>query len=182
MILTTNVWKEVGLTNGTLCEVREIVYRPGTSSPQLPLFVLVHVADYKGPSFSSDEPNIVPIASIERNWNAQKQFCKRSMIPLQPAYALTIHKSQGMSIPKIIANLWHREFCLGLSYVALSRCTKISNLALEPFPTMIRFTKMFKSKAFLSRKEEDERLKQVELLTIERGFLGGTFVLSEEAE
>ena len=182
MILTTNVWKEAGLTNGTLCEVREIVYRPGTSPPQLPIFVLVHVPDYKGPSFSSVEPSIVPIAAIERNWNSQKQFCKRSMIPLQPAYALSIHKSQGMSLPKIIANLWHKEFSQGLTYVALSRCTKISNLALEPFPTMIRFIKMFKSKAFLSRKEEDDRLKQVELLTIERGFLGDTFVLSQEAE
>ena len=41
---------------------------------------------------------------------------------------------------------------------------------------------MFKSKAFLSRKEEDDRLKQVELLTIERGFLGDAFVLSQEVE
>ena len=102
--------------------------------PELPVAVLVHIPDYKGPSFSESEANIVPIVPIRRQFNYRKKSCTQEMIPLQPGYALTIHKAQGDSYPfKVIVNLGEKDFVLGVSYVALSRCTKISNLALRPF-------------------------------------------------
>ena len=106
------------------------------------------------------------------NWFSKKTACARTMIPLQPAYALTIHKSQGRSIDKIIANLGPREFSMGLSYTALSRCKKISNLALSPYPEWTRFRNMFRSKAFKTRKEEDNRAALLEENTTKKGFLG----------
>ena len=172
MILTTNIWKEAGLTNGTLCEIRAIIYPPGKKPPQLPDIVFIHVPEYKGPSYYPNEPNIVPITPIRRQWHKQNTLCIRRMIPLQPAYALTIHKSQGMSLDKIIVNLGKKEFSLGLSYTALSRCTKIRNLALAPFPNWNRFKKMFKSQSFRKRLQEEERLKKLEAQTIARGYLG----------
>lgn len=95
------------------------------------------------------------------------------MIPLQPGYALTIHKAQGASYPfKVIVNLGEKDFALGLSYVALSRCTKISNLALRPFPNWVRFRDIHKKPAFKARKADDERAKKLEQITLERGTLG----------
>ena len=173
MILTSNIWKEAGLTNGTLCEVREIVYSPGKEpSTALPDVVFVHVPDYKGPSYFPNEPKIVPITPIRRQWHKGKTLCIRRMIPLLPAYALTIHKSQGMSLEKILVNLGLSEFSLGLSYVALSRCIKLLNLALDPFPTWERFKNMFKSASFKKRLQEEARLRDLEAQTIARGYLG----------
>ena len=173
MILTSNIWKEAGLTNGTLCEVREIVYSPGKEpTTALPDVVFVHVPDYKGPSYFPNEPKIVPITPIRRQWHKGKTLCVRRMIPLLPAYALTIHKSQGMSLEKILVNLGLSEFSLGLSYTALSRCIKLLNLALDPFPTWERFQKMFESPSFKKRLQEEARLRDLEAQTIARGYLG----------
>ena len=171
--ITTNIWKEAGVTNGTMCTVREIIYTNGKTPPELPTAVLVHIPDYKGPSYSESEPNIVPIVPIRRQFNFKKQNCTREMIPLQPGYALTIHKAQGASYPfKVTVDLGDKDFALGLSYVALSRCTKISNLALKPFPNWVRFRDIKNKPAFKARKAEDDRAASREQITLERGFLG----------
>ena len=127
MMLLVNLWKEAGLTIGAKCTVRKIVYLDNKSPPKLPAFVLVHVPQYTGPSFLEGESNIVAIIRLRRNWNANKTSCSRTMIPLQPAYAISVHKSQGMSLDKVMINLGPKEFASGLSYTAISRCKKIQN-------------------------------------------------------
>ncbi|WP_177388381.1 AAA family ATPase [uncultured Campylobacter sp.] len=47
--------------------------------------------------------------------------------PLKLAYAITIHKSQGMSIPQLICDI-DRIFAKGQLYVALSRATSLTGL------------------------------------------------------
>ena len=159
-------------TNGTTCQVQEIIYLPGRKPPSVPDAVLVHCPDYKGPSFSQLTEKIVPITPIARHWIQESKKCMRTMIPLDPAYALTIHKSQGMSIDRIMVNLSDREFSPGLSYVALSRCRKISNLAIRPYPNWVRFKKLFERNDFRTRIQEDKRAKQMEERTIAKGYLG----------
>ena len=39
----------------------------------------------------------------------------RIMLPLIPAYAVTIRKAQGMSLDKVIVNLGKTEFCSNLT-------------------------------------------------------------------
>ena len=171
MMLVVNLWKEAGLTNGAKCTVRKIVYLDNKSPPKLPAFVLVHVPQYTGPSFLEGEANIVPITRLRRNWNANKTSCSRTMIPLQPAYAISVHKSQGMSLDKVMINLGPKEFASGLSYTAISRCKKIQNLAFDPFPTWIRFRDMFKTDNFKAKLREEEKIKMYEIETLKRGHL-----------
>lgn len=54
----------------------------------------------------------------------------RSQYPLRLAWAITIHKSQGMTIPKVEAHL-KRCFAEGQSYVALSRASTVEGLFLR---------------------------------------------------
>ena len=138
----------------------------------MPDIVFIHVPEYKGPSYFSDKEKIVPITPIRRRWFSRKIQCQRIMIPLQPAYAMTIHKSQGMSLDKIIANLGPAEFSMGLSYTALSRCRSIHNLALQPFPEFTRFRNMFRKPGFLQRRKEDNNAAEKEKETIKKGYLG----------
>ncbi|AAZ12841.1 DNA repair and recombination helicase protein PIF1, putative [Trypanosoma brucei brucei TREU927] len=53
-------------------------------------------------------------------------------IPLQLAYAITIHKSQGMSLSHVNVD-FAGIFEEGQAYVALSRCTDVANLVIENF-------------------------------------------------
>mmetsp|Transcript_11040 Transcript_11040/g.27143 ORF Transcript_11040/g.27143 Transcript_11040/m.27143 type:complete len:262 (+) Transcript_11040:1801-2586(+) len=56
----------------------------------------------------------------------------RVQIPLRPAWSISVHKSQGMTIPNLTVNL-AGVFEYGQAYVALSRATELKRLTLRGF-------------------------------------------------
>jgi ATP-dependent DNA helicase PIF1 len=119
VMLTANRWKEAGLTNGAQGTVIHIIYRPGSKPPSLPAVVLVQVDQYIGPSYMDNVPNVVPIFPQSSFWFEGQVECTRLMLPLMPAYAISVHKSQGMTLNKVDHWLkkvkWHQtinfHFC-----------------------------------------------------------------------
>jgi ATP-dependent exoDNAse (exonuclease V) alpha subunit len=46
------------------------------------------------------------------------------------AWGITIHKSQGLTLEKVVVGLGHADFSPGLSFVAISRVKSLAGLAL----------------------------------------------------
>ena len=63
-------------------------------------------------------------------------------MPLMLGYSMTIHKSQGVTMPRIMINLGPREFACGLTYTAVSRVRSLKDLAFYPFPNFARIDRL----------------------------------------
>ena len=53
VMLTSNLWQDVGLCNGASGIVQSVLYPPNKGPPSLPIAVLVHFPHYTGPAFTA---------------------------------------------------------------------------------------------------------------------------------
>ena len=53
-----------------------------------------------------------------------------SQIPIKPAWALTVHRSQGLTFNRVVIDFAGGAFTGGQTYVALSRCTSLEGITL----------------------------------------------------
>ena len=163
ILLSTNLWQPVGLTNGAVGTVKYIIYKENEAPLALPAFLLCHFDQYIGPSFIEGEEKLVPIAPVTRTWYPQPNvIASRTMLPMKPGYAISIHASQGETLHKVIVDLGPREFAVGLTYVACSRVKSIEDLFFEKMPHVGRFNRFSKSKSFIERFNYEQGEKEAE--------------------
>lgn len=160
VMLTLNLWASVGLCNGATGTVVDIIYAANNQPPDLPIAVIVRFDDYRGPSISEDLPSCVPICPITASSQSIEGFHERQQLPLRLAYALTIHKSQGLTLSKAWINIGKSEKTPGISYVAISRVKTLSSLIIEPM-TFERLTSVKSSATLQYRLQEECRLDYI---------------------
>ena len=159
VMLTMNLWPSVGLCNGSAGTVVDIIYKTSHQPPDLPIAVIIKFDDYIGPSISNKIPSLVAIAPVTISVYSGNSVHERQQLPLKLAWALTIHKSQGLTLPQAWVDIGKSEQTLGITYVALSRVKQLSSLIVEPM-TFDRLKSINKSANLKYRQEEEHRLKQ----------------------
>lgn len=128
VMITCNIWQQGGLVNATTGIVEDVIWKLDGCCSDLPLAVLVSCKTYTGPTLWRTEPRpsfpkgipIVPVVPLKSTMdiNGKPQSCMQ--VPLQLAWAVTIHKSQGLTLGRIKVGLGKKEFQSGLTFVALS--------------------------------------------------------------
>ena len=154
--------QQFGLVNGAQGTVVDIVYdRNSYTKHGLPKCVIVDFKGYKGPALFKDHPTYVPIVPFQANWIDFKQRY-RNQIPLDLAFAITIHKSQGLTLERAVIDLGKSENQSGgITFVALSRLKTFEGLWLKPMPWP-RLNQINKKVMIKLRIEEQKRLLRLQ--------------------
>ena len=150
VMLTSNLWVDVGLVNGAMGTVLAICYVSNTRPPDLPVAVMVRFDAYSGPTLHDGS---VPITPLRRTWSSPSGQCSRLQLPLKLAWAVTIHKSQGLTLNKAIINIGLKEFSSGLTFVACSRVRRLSDLLFDPPCTLQRLSNLGNSQRLIERQD-----------------------------
>jgi hypothetical protein len=94
-ITKVNIEPKWGFFNGEIGTVVDIIFKEGGNPNEghLPTVVVVDITHYRGPIWDDDNPTHVPIVPIQMR--CEPMWCTRKQIPLQIAWAKTIHSLQG---------------------------------------------------------------------------------------
>ena len=181
--LTYNLHVAWNLFNGSQGTIVDIVYfgtrKPSVDGSTFPDLILVRFPGYKGPALVPWDPKVVPIRAVELQCEcvSKKQdgfrnscggCCSRRQIPLSPCYGTTIHKCQGMTVGPghpfeyLVADMGcakDESRFPGMGFVALSRVTDISRLAIGGVLDFDRLASIGKSSKSQQVRNLDAKLK-----------------------
>jgi ATP-dependent DNA helicase PIF1 len=95
----------------------------------------------KIPTVEFDNGITVPIIPIEYEIKIKGYKITRMQCPLRLAYALTVHRAQGLTLNNVLATT-HSSFANGQLYTSLSRCTTPQGLIINNVESLIHRNKI----------------------------------------
>ena len=117
---------DFGLINGAMGTVQATCYRTG-GPPDLPIAVMVRFESYSAPTFLD---GTVPTTPLHCPWSSLGGQSSRLQLPIKLASAVNIHKSQGLTLDKVVFDVGKREFSTGFTFVACSSCPSVTTPAI----------------------------------------------------
>ena len=165
-MLPRNLWTSKGLVNGAQGVVKKIWFDQGSNArSHLPAVVFVQFEGYSGPETPAWEgisPSCVPILPAVGQWETKTgQALTHTQLPLMMAWGITIHKSQGLTLEKVVVELGDKDFSAGLTFVAISRVKTLQGLAFRTRFDHAQLKKPKETDSMLMLKRDVERCHQL---------------------
>lgn len=120
VMLRRNIDVSLGLVNGSIGIVRKVKVDPENSKIIKRIYITFN-----------NEPNAYELGPVKTKFEIiNRAYVHREQFPICIAYAITIHKSQGLSLSNALMDIGSAVFTSGQAYVALSRVTSLGGLHL----------------------------------------------------
>lgn len=110
--------------------------------------------------------------NIRYKYNEKKKLIEEEVLgvfiqyPIRLAWAITVHKSQGLTFSRVVIDFTGGVFAGGQAYVALSRCTSLDGIilkrAISPADIFVRPEIATFAQRFNNRQAIDRALKQAQ--------------------
>jgi len=130
VIVTRNIDISLGIVNGTRGIVKaleeECVVIKDTQGQLHTIYYYKDVIDTPGKTVAIADSTATSPSTEAKTGAAEKSYI--SHIPLKVSYALSIHKSQGMTIDAVEIDLGDNIFTCGQAYTALSRAKSLASI------------------------------------------------------
>ncbi|XP_057860496.1 uncharacterized protein LOC131069158 [Cryptomeria japonica] len=152
IMLTTNIWTQTRLVNGALGKIIEIIYSSDSMPPDIPMYIMVKFDNYSGPQWHPNDPKLVPITPVSLGNLRQ--------LPIKMAWAVTIHKAQGLTLQKATINIGATER-QGLTFTVVSRVKCLEDLQIDQAFSYDWYAKMENNPYTVLRKKEEAQLQQL---------------------
>ena len=108
------------------------------------------------------DPTWVPITPVTARWeNKSGTSLSRTQLPLTLAWAITIHKSQGLTLTKATIDLGPKDFSSGLSFVAISRVKTLAGIAFRSGFDYHRLLRQEETESMKMLREDVERRNSI---------------------
>ena len=167
VLVSHNFSVEDGVVNGARGIVKQIRFYTDNHGCRHLTSVIVHIPDSSSTPFSELSSNEYPILpdstdfQMNHPYNRTNITILRHQILLQPAFAMTAHRSQGQTLPRVIIDY---QSCKGTEapYVMTSRVRSLNDLLI---------LRPFEHKKICCHASEDYRIEQrrLSLLASELG-------------
>jgi hypothetical protein len=114
------------------------------------------------PQWEGINPSWVPIVPVTSRWDDRTgKSLTRTQLPLTPAWAITIHKSQGITLKKAVIDLSEKDFSSGLSFVAVSRVKTLAGIAFRSSFAWSRLKRLTVTESMRMLDEDTQRRAQI---------------------
>ena len=141
--ISRNLWTDAGIANGTRDKLLGQLFHLDRPPAGITISVDRVVAaigqlhgdsGYCGPSLCRSLPRAVSIATLEagRELPGGAEGI-RLQLPLCPDVARTVHRAQGLTLPRAAVHIGDRCTTHGIAFTALSRTRSLQDMLIAPF-------------------------------------------------
>ena len=125
----------------------------------MPIAIIVQFDDYAGEELIPNHPKCIPLVPFKAQTLYRGKMRWRCQFPIRLSWAMTVHKSQGLTLEQAVIDIGKKDIGIGMTYVALSRLKGIQGLFFTSKPYS-RFEKINSNTRLAMRKVAESDLRK----------------------
>jgi hypothetical protein len=165
VMLTCNMWTKEELINDAMSIILDLLWNDDISDSfkHMSAILLMIFDTYRdSASIRTRDVNAISMMFRINQWDNSDMICSRTQFLLISAFAISIHKSQELTLSRAILSFRRTDDCCEQNYVALSRIRCIEHVTFDSSFSYDHFSKRM-SKNVIRRLQDSDKKQEKEI-------------------